>query len=192
MEINDLQSVPIANCVSVAKTLIKNRVGEFKVRAFMKGSYWNCHNPACSASVVSISCFDYVHVSRPDCHLLLLIESRRPYYGRVTSWLAGTSIHSYHVHHEFQRCLFLYTTDTKNETNQKCLYCCWMFTSIAEQELSILVKKFFRVFSRVLWFCFRRHRRFEDHHCLHHGLLSWWGSGGPPTPTQQPCVSNVH
>jgi hypothetical protein len=35
------------------------------------------------------------------------------------------------------------------------------------------VKKFFRVFSRVVWFCFRRHRRFEDHLCLHpQGCLS--------------------
>jgi hypothetical protein len=29
------------------------------------------------------------------------------------------------------------------------------------------VKTFFRLFSRVVWFCFRRHRRFEDHLCIH-------------------------
>jgi hypothetical protein len=32
----------------------------------------------------------------------------------------------------------------------------------------ILLKKVFRVLSRVVWFCFRRHRRFEDYLCLHH------------------------
>jgi len=32
----------------------------------------------------------------------------------------------------------------------------------------MLVKKFFRVISRVMWFCFRRCRRFEDRLCLHH------------------------
>jgi hypothetical protein len=32
---------------------------------------------------------------------------------------------------------------------------------------TILVKKFFRAISRIVWFCFRRYRRFEDHLCLH-------------------------
>jgi len=27
--------------------------------------------------------------------------------------------------------------------------------------------KFFRAISRVVWFCFRRYQRFEDHLCLH-------------------------
>jgi hypothetical protein len=31
---------------------------------------------------------------------------------------------------------------------------------------TILVK-FFRVLSRVVWYCFRRYRRFEDYLCLH-------------------------
>jgi hypothetical protein len=62
-----------------------------------------------------------------------------------------------------------------------CLFCWWWHpVKVAETSLvlytyfdvlpankTILVKKFFRVFSQVVWFCFRRHRRFEDHLCLH-------------------------
>jgi hypothetical protein len=40
-----------------------------------------------------------------------------------------------------------------------------VFTALTSAR--ILVKKFFQAISRVVWFCFRRHRRFEDHLCLH-------------------------
>jgi hypothetical protein len=47
---------------------------------------------------------------------------------------------------------------------------------------TILVK-FFRVLSRVVWFCFCRHRRFEYHLCLHHQGC-WVGVGLVDDPVQ--------
>jgi hypothetical protein len=47
--------------------------------------------------------------------------------------------------------------------------------------MGILVKKLFWVFSRVVWLCFRRHRRFEDHLCLHpQGCWAGVGLVGDP------------